>query len=197
VPEIPPRNCTLSVTGYGSVTVNAVRITHGVKILANSSGARTHRSVQPWKQTSGSCELTIKHTSRQDYVQFNEWMKVYCDSIASPDGTFGPMRIVCPAAKFDRLCIPADGIRFGGTVGEFVWTQALEFKGASDPLDIRDVSAAVSYGWGTTRYVGDGSDDGSSNFDFAVKGGGDLNTASGGLEDALYNALYPAAWVDK
>lgn len=191
MPEIPPRNCTLSVEGYGSITVNAVRIAHGVSIITGSQGARHHRSVTPWKQTSGSCDVTIKHSSRSDYVQFNEWMKVYAETISSPDGTFGAMRINCPPARFDRLCVPSGGIRFGASFEEFVWTQTIEFKGASDPLDLRDVSAAVSYGWGTTRYIGDGSDDGSANFDFAVKGGGDLNAASGGLEDALYNTLYP------
>lgn len=190
MPDLPPRNCTLSVAGYGSISVNAVRITHGVKILSASTGARSHRAVQPWKQTSGSCEVTIKHTSRADYVQFNEWMKVYCESIANPDGSLGAMRVYVPAAKLDRLCIPAGGVRFGLSFDEFVWEQVIDFKGASDPLDLRDVSAAVSYGWGTTRYIGDRTDDGVSSFDFAVKGGGDLNSP-GSLEDALYNTLYP------
>ena len=185
-----PRNCTFSVTDYGSIMVNAIRITHGVTIITTSTGARNHRSVLPWKQTSGSCNVTIKHASREDYIQLNEWLKVYCETIANPDGALGAMRVFCPAAKLDRLVVPGGGMTFGTTYSAFTWTQVIEFKGASDPLDLRDVSAAVSYGWGATRYIGDTSDDGVSNFDLAVKGGGDLN-GPGSVEDSLYNTLYP------
>jgi len=129
------RNCLLSVANYGGIFVTASRVVHGVSIVGSQAAAARHRSFHPWRQTSGSCTLTIKHTSYDDYVQFNEWMKVYYDTISSPDGQLGPMRIYIPAIKFDRLGIPSSPLMFGQKVGDIVWTQNLAFKGASDPTD--------------------------------------------------------------
>lgn len=185
--DIPPRNCLFSVQNYGAVQVNAVRITHGISIISTTAGARHHRAMLPWKQTSGSCQVTIKHSSRADYANFNEWMKVYVDTISDPDGRLGTMRIYCPAAKFDRMCIPKSGIKFGLTHGEFVWTQTIAFIGASDPVDIFDVSAPISYGSGATRYTGDSSYP-SDNFSIALGGLANLNNPGGTLEDSLYNS---------
>ena len=97
------------------------------------------------------------------------------------------MRIYCPAAKFDRMCLPHTGIRFGITHGEFVWTQDIAFVGASDPIDTTDVGAAISYGAGVTRYVGN-SDEQLSNFSIALGGIANLNNPGASLEDSLYNS---------
>lgn len=187
--DIPARNCLFSVANYGGVLVNATRIQHGVTILAVEASARHHRTFLPWKQTSGSCQITIKHSSKTDYVQFNEWMKVYAESISSPDGAYGAMRVYIPVIKFDRMCIPSGGIKFGRTFSDFVWTQTISFMGASDPIDLTDVSAGISYGVGVTRYVGTSTEEQSS-YSIATLGG--MSALGGTLEDALYNSTKTA-----
>lgn len=136
------RNCLFSVSNYGGLFVTVTRIVHGVSMIGTEAAAARHRTFHPWRQTSGSCTLTIKHTNYEEYAHFNEWMRVYYETISSPSGQLGPMRIYIPKVKFDRLGIPSSPLMFGQKVGVNVWTQTLAFKGASDPAD--NDSLAVS-----------------------------------------------------
>jgi len=178
MPPSPAKNGSFSVSGYGSIDVLVTRITHGVKFIADTTGARGHRTVMPKRLTSGSCEVTILHTKRSEYQEVNEWLKVYAETIANPDGNMGVMRVRCPVVRFDRLCIPSTGIRFGAAWSEFTWEQTIGFAGASDPIDLTsDLNDVLSTAWSP----------GFSQFSQAVVGGGDLvgNTT----EDALYNSM--------
>jgi hypothetical protein len=107
-------------------------------------------------------------------------MKVYYETISSPDGLLGPMRIYCPAVKFDRLGIPSSPLMFGRKVGDIVFTQSISFKGASDPVDLTGL--AVS-----TVHVTNADQPWSIGF-----AAGTQLAGPSALEDALYNAQIAA-----
>ena len=186
--DIPARNCLFSVNGYGGVLASATRIEHGISILSSESSTRHNRVLLPRRKSLSHFKINIKHTTRSEFNQFNEWMKVYAESISSPDGSYGAMRVFCPAASFDRMCVPVSGVSFGVAFNDFVWSQTLEFSVASSPVDITDVSAEISYGVGVTHYVGT-SDEQPSSYSIATLGG--LSSLGGTLEDALYNSYGP------
>lgn len=152
-------NCWLIAEGYGTRTCYATVITHGVSIIADEHAARTHRTLHPWKRTSGSFDVTVAHSGPRDYEVFNEWLKVYIERIINPENTtVGPMRVWCPARDFDKVAIPSGGIEWNRTPRNFAPTQTLGFKGASDPVDLESNDLTiVSAAYQSTYYEPGGS----------------------------------------
>lgn len=148
------KNCWIIADGFGYKNVHAVTVVMGLSIISDEYAARRHRTMHPWKQTSGSFTLEITHSNDEEYVSFNEWMKVYVERIINPDNNVvGPMRVVIESRNFDKLAIPAGGIEFGDRPQRFVKTQTIDFKGASDAIDLESIDLnLISAAYHATYY---------------------------------------------
>jgi len=193
MPPAPSKQTILFAAGYGSIGIQTTRIEHGIWILANETSGRRHRAFYPWKRTSGSFEITIKHRSPEERRTFNDWLRLYCERICDPSNrTVGPLRIICQAVKFDRFCIPdmeGKPATFGRTFDETATTQDLGFIGASDPVQavnapLHTISAAYR-----STYHTQGGKPGDYLSNYAIAALSEAVSAGGAdvFEDALYN----------
>jgi len=160
-----PHNCTLSASGYGTYAVDAVRIQHGMGIVASSDQSRIGSAFYPTKRTSGSFGIVVEFADHSEYEKFSKWIEAYCRRISNPDTSgVGQMRVQCPAVEFDKIAIISGERGAAATYGDdwdaVKYACTINFEGARDTLNLvspllSQFKAATS-GW-------DGVD-GSTNF---------------------------------
>lgn len=186
-PPAPAKNGLISASGYGSIGVQVIEVHLGMSIIANETSARRHRTFYPWKVTSSSFTMTVVHRSHDEYRRFNEWMSAYCIRLSEPGSKVGPARVVIPARKFDRVCIPEGTFEFGRNWDDLARTQAVDFIGASEPIQAHNAAlGSVSAAYRATYYEqGEKSGDYQSNYAIAEVGGAVLFGAN--YEDLLYS----------
>lgn len=179
-------NLLLAVSGYGSRRLKCEEIQHGISVVpGEETSTSTGRNWNPTIVSSGSFSVVVIHSTYKDFVDLNDWLKVYVDRVST--GKVGPMRITCPARRFDKVAIPSRGIRFGREATEFFWRQTLGFTGTSSALDLASTEdltkLSAAY---TATYFEPGGSPGDYLSSYAIASVGDPLLPS--RSESLYNA---------
>lgn len=128
-------NCTLSVAGYGTRSCYAVRVQHGINVVASQGQSRNQQAFYPVKRTSGSFGLVLLFPTHADYQSMALWLANYAMKMADGTDRLGPMRVQIPGSEFDKIAIVKDGIDFGDKMEAVTYQLNLGFEGARDSLD--------------------------------------------------------------
>lgn len=184
---------TFAVEGYGTRRARVVRVEHGMSIISSEVNGRNHRAFHPMRVTSGSFTTVIVFPTYEEFRDFNEWMKVYAERASSPDGTLPAMRVIIPSIKFDRMAVPASGIKFGRAWNDLVYTSTMSWKGCSDLLDLDGTDLSlISAAYLSTYYEQDGKPgDYLSNYAVASLSEA-VGSGATSFEDALYAPRVPS-----
>lgn len=174
-------NGTLIAGNFGTRKVGVVSISHGMTVVADEDSTRDARVMYTSKRTSGSFGMVLVFTSYMEHVRTMQWFEEYVRRAAHPDVNPGPMRVIVPVRKFDKVGIPAVSsgpLVTDDEVGRVVWRVNVGFEGARDSLNFSD--ARVS------KFSMPAWKDAASQYFYP--GGIQLGGTEKG-EDALYNNL--------
>lgn len=188
MPPVPSKNCLIVAPGYGTIGTQVISIDLGMSVISNETGARRHRTLYPWKRTSSSFSMTVIHRSMAEFRTFNDWMRVYVERISDPNNnSVGPLRVILPARRFDRVCVPEGNLTYGRRHPEYTRRQDLDFVGASDAIQPHN-AAVNSLSWAyRSTYHEQGGQAGDYLSNYAIAALHDAIAGGADFEDMLYN----------
>jgi hypothetical protein len=133
-------NAVISARGrdnnYGSRYLRVVSVSYGINIAADEAETKFGGAFYPRRVDSASFTLNIIFTSEQERAKFGRWLVRYGRRISSPSNPYGPMRVIIPLRRFDRLAVPTTGIKFGDRRDQVTYPMMIPFRGARDPLSL-------------------------------------------------------------
>jgi len=133
-PVVPKNhNALLTATGWGSIYVKVKAIDHGIFIVSDTSVQRFSRSLYVKKRAGGSFTLAIVCSTYAEYKALGDWIRGYGQIAADPDGAVGPVRVMVPDRKFDKIAIP-QSVSFGDNYSAVTYKISIAFVGANDPV---------------------------------------------------------------
>lgn len=141
------RNCRLSVSGYSSITVQAVALALVVNINASDEDAGSRRAYYPFSVVSDSFSLIVIHNSWAQREAFNAWIRGYMNKVIANDKIGGTIKVELPVRRFVRNAVPKGTVNYGARFDDVSFTTTIQFVGALNPLSAVGQSAVsgVSY----------------------------------------------------
>ena len=139
-------NCTISIANFGRARVRALRVVHGMSVVAyaGEDQSRAGNAFYPSKRTSGSFELTLVFSRDQGYREIMEWLQRYQRWAGNPKTKATACRVTIPSRHFDKIGVLESGVTFGDDVRDVTHKVTLAFAGSSDPLDFKGNQSVVS-----------------------------------------------------
>ena len=132
-------NCTLTYTRNGAVRryrVRAGALSHGMRMIAVESAARTFRAYYPHRPAREPFSLVVLLKDWDERRDFINWLASYAAYAIDPNTRqefFPWMTVSLPSREFVGQGVPVDGYEWGAHTGQMMFAPQVVFEAATSP----------------------------------------------------------------
>lgn len=139
-------NGRISNTVLGRIDIRVSKITRGLVINSNESGAAQAKTFYPMYVSAGSFTLALLHKGIAERDALNEWVMRYMEQGSRNQLADGTVEVSIPGRRFVRRAVIRGRLELGDSM-QYVgglYTTSLDFAGAADPIKRRQSSRFVA-----------------------------------------------------
>lgn len=136
-------NCLITIPRYGKYAIRVLDVGYDIAIQASEESSANAKAYYPLNVLSSDFGMTAIFPSYSSRAKFTTWMRTYMDLLSSDKAVSGFVVVSVPAREFVRKAVFQGTIEYGQAITDVAYRLALNFVGASNPIDPNKASQVV------------------------------------------------------